>query len=67
MFANQLKSFEANKILLSIEVPEESRENRFNEEVLRMLCLNQAIEKMQKELGTLFDERACILENFDSN
>jgi len=31
MFASQLKSFEVSKILLSIEVPEESRENRFNE------------------------------------
>ena len=48
-------------------MPEESRDNRFNEQILRILCLNQAIEKMQKELNVLYDVRASILENFESN
>lgn len=29
---------------------------------MRVLCLNQSIEKMQRELSTLFEERDKILD-----
>lgn len=44
MFQQQLKQLDANKILESIAAQEEEK---FNESVLRVLCLNQAIEKHQ--------------------
>jgi hypothetical protein len=41
-----MKSIDASAILDSLE-PEE---DRFNEKLLKLLCINQAIGKMQKEL-----------------
>ena len=49
VFASNIRAIDAGQILGSIEVPQECRESRFNEQVLRLLCLNQAIEKMNKE------------------
>lgn len=59
-----LKQVDANNILQSIEVPYENNGGveRFNESILRILCLNQAIEKMFKEAGALVSIRNQILE-----
>ena len=39
----------------------------FNESVLRVLCLNQAIDKMQKETCRLIEIRDEILDNLAGN
>jgi hypothetical protein len=39
----------------------------FNESVLRVLCLNQAIEKMQKETSKLIETRDEILDSLAGN
>lgn len=58
-----MKRIDSENILQSIQVPSENSLERFNEAVLRVLCLNQAIEKFQKETNNLFQIRDEILSN----
>ena len=52
-----MKQIDAGSILQAIEVPNDDGIERFNESVLRVLCLNQAIEKFQKESSVLYSIR----------
>jgi hypothetical protein len=58
-FARCIKQIDAGSILHSIEANYDNSlgAERFNESILRVLCLNQAIEKMQKETAALFSIR----------
>lgn len=64
-FHRSLKQVDAKNILEAIEVPYENNGGAegFNESVLRVLCLNQAIEKMQKETSALIAIRDQTLGN----
>lgn len=72
MFQRALKQIDAANILQAIEVPQQFEEpqpqgsERFNESVLRVLCLNQAIDKMQKETALLFSIKDQILSNLQT-
>lgn len=48
------------------EEPQPQGSERFNESVLRVLCLNQAIDKMQKETALLFSIKDQILSNLQT-
>ena len=56
--ASCLFDISAKKVLSSLEV---GSAEGFNESIMRVLCLNQAIVKMSKELRTLCDVREGIL------
>ena len=64
-FAKHIKVIEAAKIIAGLNVPDNQREFRFNEKMLRVLCLNQVIEKFQKELSNLYSARDKILNSFE--
>ena len=57
-FSSVLFDISAKKVLESLHP--ESHEG-FNESIMRVLCLNQAISKMQKELHALSEVRENIL------
>lgn len=45
-----------------LETHEKGEEGRLNEMILRVLCINQAIEKMQSETHQLNNHKALILK-----
>ena len=52
-----MKSIDARKILESLE----SDEDRFNERLLRLICITQAISKLSKELSILEEAKNELL------
>eukprot|EP00347_Sterkiella_histriomuscorum_P022525 403338163 len=61
-FGEQMKEIDARKIL---EPLDSENDSGFNERLLRLICVNQAIMKMQKELGTLQYIKEDLLASFE--
>ena len=51
-FKDSLSAIDADIILDSL-TSQSSDSDRFNEKMLRLICVNQAVFKLQKELSTL--------------
>ena len=49
-FGRQMKELESKRILRALE---SDNETGFNERLIKVICINQAILKMQKELNSL--------------
>jgi hypothetical protein len=49
-----LKQFDVSNLLKAIKAPHDDEVEGFNEKILRVLCLNTAIEKIQKQTSVLF-------------
>mgnify|MGYP007082949120 CR=1 FL=1 len=60
--ASCLCDISAKKVLASLEG---GSAEGFNESIMRVLCLNQAVAKMSKELSILIKVRKNILENLE--
>lgn len=60
--ASCLFDISAKKLLSSLDI---GAAEGFNESIMRVLCLNQAIVKMTKELHLLSDVRENILEQLE--
>ena len=63
VFAQSLENIDTGKILDGLE----SKEDGFNERLLKLLCINSAIQKVQKELVTLEDIRDQLITVMEEN
>lgn len=57
VFGKSLENIDTGKILDGLE----STEDGFNEKLLKLLCINQAISKVQKELVVLEDIKEQLI------
>ena len=63
MFEKTLGQVCSDRIISSLH---SNRPERFNENILRIICLNKAITKFQKELNVLLELKEHLLEKFEN-
>jgi len=61
-FAETLQMINANDIMAGLDSNEKGEEGRLNEMILRVMCINQAIEKLHSEVQQLNYHKSGILK-----
>lgn len=64
LFAKSLDFIDTNKILDGLE---SGVQDGFNEKLLKLICINQAVSKVQKELGILMEIKEQLIGSFYEN
>ena len=62
MFEKSLRNIDAGKIMSSLY---SQQVGRFNENILRTLCVNKAINKFKKELNVLVEMKDHLIEKLE--
>ena len=62
MFAEALNCIDAKRVTAAISSRAQKSGKTFNENILKVLCINQAVEKMQRELNVLKEYKDHLID-----
>ena len=62
MFAEALNSIDAKRVTAAISSRAQKSGKTFNENILKVLCINQAVEKLQRELNVLKEYKDHLID-----
>ena len=62
MFAEALNCIDAKRVTAAISSGAQKSGKTFNENILKVLCINQAVEKLQRELNVLKEYKDHLID-----
>ena len=62
MFAEGLNCIDAKRVTAAISSGAQKSGKTFNENILKVLCINQAVEKLQRELNVLKEYKDHLID-----